>query len=58
MFGRYIHRNTGVEYDIAALGKLRKPDGEWVECVVYRNDKGEVFVRETQDFLDSFDYKK
>lgn len=54
---KYVHRKTGGKYELICTGKLRTPEGEWIPCVVYRNDDREVFVRELQNFLDSFDYK-
>ncbi len=49
----YIHNKTGNKYRFVKT-TLIKINGEWVEGIIYRNDKGIDFVRLKEDFNKSF----
>lgn len=53
----YIHNKTGNIYimDSEAIDATNSRDGQIV--VIYRNNKGEIFVREKNEFLQKFTKK-
>jgi hypothetical protein len=51
---RYKHEKTGNYYTSINEDAKMKVGDNWVKCVVYKNDNGEVFVREAEDFFSKF----
>ncbi len=49
----YTYNGNGDRYLITDYGKMKSGNG-WVQCVIYKNTKGEMFVREIVDFNEKF----
>lgn len=50
---QYKHEKTGNIYTLIDNAHMRAGD-KWVECVIYKNYAGAVFVREKTDFDNKF----
>ena len=49
----YIHNITNKKYYVESLCKL-KVDMGWFDCVIYKSQGGEKFVRKVEDFIENF----
>lgn len=50
---KYRHEKTGRIYTLIDNAHMKDGD-KWVECVIYENEVGSVFVREKNDFNNKF----
>ena len=51
----WVYTKTGNHYIPFYLCKMKNPDtGEWIISVAYKDEKGNMYVRERQDFLNKF----
>jgi len=50
---KVIHYKTKGEYEIVYFG-LVQIHNAWHSCVIYKNEKEEIFVRTKGEFQDSF----
>ncbi len=51
---KYRHKRTGKIYTMVENGMM-KTNGRWEMCVIYRNELGDLFVRTTDNFYESFE---
>lgn len=51
----WVYTKTGNQYIPFDLCKMKNHDtGEWIISVAYRDEKGNMYIRERQDFLNKF----
>lgn len=51
----WVYTKTGKFYTPVEVGKMKNPNtGEWVISVVYKDERGNVYIRDRKDFLDKF----
>lgn len=50
------HTYKGKEYEFLQLVRMKDPNfsGEWVDAYLYRDEHGNLFVRELNDFVRKF----
>ena len=51
--GDYIHIKSKARYYVSGEGMMQI-DGKWIPCVIYKNARFEVYVREAEDFKIKF----
>jgi hypothetical protein len=52
----YIHKKSGHEYSHLTFGKMQI-EQNWVECVVYKDARGDIYVRAKEDWNKKFHKK-
>jgi len=50
---KYKHEKSGIIYTLVDYA-LMKLGEDWVECVIYKSEHGNNFVREKTDFNNKF----
>lgn len=50
----YLHNNSQVLYKFIQKALLQDDNGVWVDCVIYENVEGMIFVRKFTDWEKSF----
>ncbi len=50
---KYIYNENSNIYTVTDSGKMKSGNG-WVVCIIYKNEQGEIFVREKSDFDKKF----
>ncbi len=50
---KYTYNENGNIYIVTDYGKMKSGNG-WVGCVIYKNERDEIFVREKTDFDKKF----
>lgn len=51
-----MYKYKGKYYELIKTGMMKHPETrKWIECVVYANEFGQIFVRDWLEFLEKFE---